>query len=67
MLGSREWRSLAREANVELMTHPIITAERTFLLSPEFEHQMGHVALKSYVDLCSKVGVTHYASSDHSN
>ncbi len=42
---------LARAATVELFTHPIVAAERTFLLSPGFERQMAGVARKSYADL----------------
>ena len=42
---------LARESNVELMTHPIVHAERTFLLSPEFDQRMSGVARRSYDDL----------------
>jgi predicted glycoside hydrolase/deacetylase ChbG (UPF0249 family) len=42
---------LAREATVELITHPIVAAERTFLLSDGFERQMVGVARKSYADL----------------
>jgi chitin disaccharide deacetylase len=42
---------LARKANVELMTHPIAPAERTFLLSAEFEQRTSGVDWRSYVDL----------------
>jgi predicted glycoside hydrolase/deacetylase ChbG (UPF0249 family) len=42
---------LAREGNVELMTHPIVSEERDLLLSPRFEQQMAGVVRKSYADL----------------
>ena len=42
---------LAREANVELMTHPIVAKERDLLMDPEFETQLAGVARKSYADL----------------
>jgi predicted glycoside hydrolase/deacetylase ChbG (UPF0249 family) len=42
---------LARDANVELMTHPIVSEERDLLLSPRFETQLAGVARKSYADL----------------
>jgi hypothetical protein len=42
---------LAREANVELMTHPIVSKERDLLLSPEFEVKMSGIVRKSYADL----------------
>ena len=42
---------LAREANVELMTHPIVSAEQELLLSAVFERQMAGVARKSYAEL----------------
>jgi predicted glycoside hydrolase/deacetylase ChbG (UPF0249 family) len=42
---------LAREASVELMTHPIVPEERSCLLSPDFEVNLGGVARKSYADL----------------
>ena len=42
---------LARQANVELMTHPIVAAERNLLLGPEFELQLAAVVRKSYADL----------------
>jgi predicted glycoside hydrolase/deacetylase ChbG (UPF0249 family) len=42
---------LARQANVELMTHPIVSEERDLLLSPGFELQLAGVARKSYADL----------------
>lgn len=42
---------LARQANVELMTHPIVAEERDLLLSPEFEGELAGVARKSYADL----------------
>jgi chitin disaccharide deacetylase len=42
---------LAREANVELMTHPIVAAERDLLLGPKFEAELAGVARKSYADL----------------
>jgi hypothetical protein len=42
---------LARHANVELMTHPIVPEERNLLLSRDFEGQLAGVVLKSYADL----------------
>jgi chitin disaccharide deacetylase len=42
---------LARQANVELMTHPIVSKERDLLLSPEFEAKVAGIARKSYADL----------------
>jgi predicted glycoside hydrolase/deacetylase ChbG (UPF0249 family) len=42
---------LARKADVELMTHPIVPEERSFLLSPVFEQRMARLALSSYADL----------------
>ena len=42
---------LARDANVELMTHPIVSKERDLLLSPEFETKVAGIARKSYADL----------------
>jgi predicted glycoside hydrolase/deacetylase ChbG (UPF0249 family) len=42
---------LAREANVELMTHPIIAKERDLLLGPAFEMLLAGVTRKSYADL----------------
>ena len=42
---------LARQANVELMTHPIVSEERDLLLSPGFELHLAGVARKSYADL----------------
>jgi hypothetical protein len=42
---------LAREANVELMTHPIVSEERDLLLSPEFEVRLTGIPRKSYADL----------------
>jgi predicted glycoside hydrolase/deacetylase ChbG (UPF0249 family) len=42
---------LARQANVELMTHPIVSEERDLLLSPEFEVKLAGIARKSYADL----------------
>ena len=42
---------LARQANVELMTHPIVSEERDLLLSPGFEAKLTGVARKSYADL----------------
>ena len=42
---------LARGANVELMTHPIVAKERDLLLGPEFELELAGVTRKSYADL----------------
>ena len=42
---------LARHANVELMTHPIVSEQRDLLLSPGYELQLAGVARKSYADL----------------
>ena len=42
---------LAREANVELMTHPIVAEQRNLLLSPQFEVQLAGIARKSFADL----------------
>ena len=42
---------LARQASVELETHPIVAAERNLLLSPQFEVRLAGVARKSYADL----------------
>jgi hypothetical protein len=42
---------LAREANVELMTHPILSEERSLLLSPAFEQVIAGVDRASYADL----------------
>lgn len=42
---------LARQANVELMTHPIMSEERDLLLSPEFEVHLAGIARRSYADL----------------
>jgi predicted glycoside hydrolase/deacetylase ChbG (UPF0249 family) len=42
---------LARNANVELMTHPIVPKERDLLLSQGFERQLSGIALKGYADL----------------
>ena len=42
---------LARQANVELETHPIVGEERDLLLGSEFEVQFSDVARKSYLDL----------------
>ncbi len=42
---------LAREATVELMTHPVVSRERDLLLNPDFEGQLSGVVLKSYADL----------------
>jgi chitin disaccharide deacetylase len=42
---------LARVGNVELMTHPVVIAEREALLSPAFEHEMEGVDRRSYADL----------------
>ena len=42
---------LARQANVELMTHPIVSEERDLLLSPEFEVQLAGISTKSFADL----------------
>jgi predicted glycoside hydrolase/deacetylase ChbG (UPF0249 family) len=42
---------LARQANVELMTHPIVSEERNALLSPEFEAQLAGIAKRSFADL----------------
>lgn len=42
---------LARQANVELMTHPIVSAEQDLLLSPAFEVQLAGVAKRSFADL----------------
>jgi predicted glycoside hydrolase/deacetylase ChbG (UPF0249 family) len=42
---------LARHANVELMTHPIVSEERNLLLSPEFEMKLAGISRKSYADL----------------
>ena len=42
---------LASDANVELMTHPIVAKERDLLLGAEFEVQLAGVARKSYADL----------------
>ena len=41
---------LARQAAVELMTHPVVPKERDFLLDPDFERQLSGVTLKSYAD-----------------
>lgn len=43
--------ALAREGNVELMTHPIVAAERELLLGPRFELELSGVAKKNYADL----------------
>jgi len=43
--------NLARGANVELMTHPIVAKERDLLLSPEFEAHLSGIARHSYADL----------------
>ena len=42
---------LAREANVELMTHPVVSEERGLLLSFDFKRELAGVARKSYADL----------------
>ena len=42
---------LARQANVELMTHPIVSKQRDLLLSSEFEARLAGIARKSYADL----------------
>ena len=42
---------LARQANVELETHPVVAEERDLLLGPEFDMQFAGVARKSYADL----------------
>lgn len=42
---------LARHANVELMTHPIVSEERDLLLSPEFELQLAGISRKSFAEL----------------
>jgi predicted glycoside hydrolase/deacetylase ChbG (UPF0249 family) len=42
---------LALEANVELMTHPVVAAEQDLLMGPEFGMELAAVAQKSYADL----------------
>jgi hypothetical protein len=42
---------LARSTNVELMTHPAVPAERSFLLDGEFERKVAGVIRGSYADL----------------
>jgi predicted glycoside hydrolase/deacetylase ChbG (UPF0249 family) len=42
---------LARQANVELMTHPIVSEERDLLLSSEYEAKLAGIVRKSYADL----------------
>lgn len=42
---------LARQANVELMTHPIVPEERNLLLSRDFDEKLSGIVRKSYVDL----------------
>jgi predicted glycoside hydrolase/deacetylase ChbG (UPF0249 family) len=42
---------LSRRATVELMTHPIVAAERDFLLGRDLERQLAGIALKSYAEL----------------
>jgi len=42
---------LARVANVELMTHPVVPEERVILLNPNFTRELSGVSLKSYADL----------------
>ena len=46
-----EVAKLARQANVELMTHPVVSEERNFLLSSDFERWLAGVARGSYADL----------------
>jgi predicted glycoside hydrolase/deacetylase ChbG (UPF0249 family) len=46
-----EVAQLARNANVELMTHPVVSEERSLLLDRDFERRLTGVALKSYADL----------------
>jgi hypothetical protein len=46
-----EVAQLARNANVELMTHPVVSEERSLLLDRNFERRLTGVTLKSYADL----------------
>jgi len=42
---------LARTASVEVMTHPVVPVERSFLLSDEFQSTFGSLELKTYSSL----------------
>ena len=40
--------ALARSGNVELMTHPIVSAEKAFLMSDEFQVILQHLEIGGY-------------------
>ena len=40
--------ALAKSSNVELMTHPIVSAEKAFLMSDEFQVILQHLEIGGY-------------------